>query len=383
MGESMATRILAVENEENWKNILEVIFYPPEYQLEITDDANEARKLIRDSVPPFDIIITNIHLISKMPDIPVGLTVLNFIRSEYPHLPRIILTGHIGSLNPIRETLEQLDADELFDKSKLNIDTFKKAVDKAISRRQNEMKEKNEREDQAQIINFKQISLKQKHNELQEKYTLLNEKIQRLHLAYAIEADLSIKYKLEKELKQVGSERDGFEQDIRKLETQLEQLTQKQPSSSSNQKQKNIISDFPDFDVFLAHNSKDKLDVERIAEKLKQHGLKSWIDKEQIPPGRWFQDIIQQAISEVKTAAIFIGASGLGKWQVVELRTFISRCVEANIPVIPVLLPNVTELPENLLFLNELNWVSFKSLDDEAALDNLVWGISGKHPKKS
>ena len=65
-----------------------------------------------------------------------------------------------------------------------------------------------------------------------------------------------------------------------------------------------------------------------------------------------------------------------------ELRSFISRCVEADIPVIPVLLPNVDNIPENLLFLKELNWVKFsQSIDDKQALDNLEWGITGKNPQ--
>lgn len=138
----------------------------------------------------------------------------------------------------------------------------------------------------------------------------------------------------------------------------------------------------PTFDVFFAYNSKDKPQVETIARELKQRGLHPWLDIEQIPPGRWFQDIIQQAISTIKSAAIFIGPGGLGKWQVVELRSFISRCVEAGIPVMPVLLPGMDDIPDHLLFLQELNWVQFHSLDDEDALDNLEWGITGKHPKR-
>jgi hypothetical protein len=39
----------------------------------------------------------------------------------------------------------------------------------------------------------------------------------------------------------------------------------------------------------------------------------------------------------------------LGRWQALELQTFISQCVERNIPVIPVLLLGVAEIPENLL----------------------------------
>jgi hypothetical protein len=135
----------------------------------------------------------------------------------------------------------------------------------------------------------------------------------------------------------------------------------------------------PQFDVFLAHNSQDKPQVRAIATKLKDRGLKYWIDEEQIPPGRWFQDVIQQAIPNVKSAAICIGTGGLGKWQAVELRSFISQCVNSDIPVIPVLLPGVKEIPEHLFFLKELNWVNFANgIEDIKALDNLEWGITGE-----
>ncbi len=137
-----------------------------------------------------------------------------------------------------------------------------------------------------------------------------------------------------------------------------------------------------DFDLFLAHNSLDKPQVEAVAQELKQRGIKYWLDQEQIPPGRWFQDVIQQAIPNVKSAVIFFGVNALGKWQQVELRSFISRCVEVDIPVIPVLLPGVNNIPENLLFLKELNWVRFShSIDENVALDNLEWGITGKKPQ--
>jgi hypothetical protein len=132
----------------------------------------------------------------------------------------------------------------------------------------------------------------------------------------------------------------------------------------------------PQFDVFLAHNSQDKPQVRAIANKLKRRGIKVWIDEEQILPGRPFQDVIQQAIQNVKSAAIFIGSGGLGKWQILELRSLISRFVDADIPVIPVLLPGVEGIPGDLLFLQELNWVRFANgIDDIEALDKLESGI--------
>lgn len=137
-----------------------------------------------------------------------------------------------------------------------------------------------------------------------------------------------------------------------------------------------------DFDVFLAHNSQDKPLVDQICKELKLRGLNPWLDNEQIPPGKWFQDVIQQAIPRVKSFAIIIGPHGLGRWQLVELRTFISQCVESGIPVIPVLLSGTKGLPTELLFLRELNAVRFDyGIDDPVAMDKLEWGITGRHPK--
>ncbi|ARV57515.1 hypothetical protein BZZ01_01690 [Nostocales cyanobacterium HT-58-2] len=134
------------------------------------------------------------------------------------------------------------------------------------------------------------------------------------------------------------------------------------------------------FDVFLAHNSIDKSSVKFIARKLTKKGLKPWLDEEQIQPGTFFQDAIQQAINQVKSVAIFIGPSGFGKWQLMELRSFISVLVEKGIPVIPVLLPGRNEIPSDLLFLKELNWVNFSNdLDDDEVFRKLIWGITGRY----
>ena len=140
--------------------------------------------------------------------------------------------------------------------------------------------------------------------------------------------------------------------------------TQKQPESE-------------EFDVFLAHNSADKPEVRAIANQLKARDIKVWFDEQDIPPGRSFQREIQKAIPLVKSAAIFIGLKGLGKWQTMEVDSLTRMCVEKHIPLIPVLLPGVSQLPENLVFLKNYTRVEFsKSIDDVQALKNLVWGIT-------
>ncbi|MHC4479076.1 MAG: TIR domain-containing protein [Planctomycetota bacterium] len=164
---------------------------------------------------------------------------------------------------------------------------------------------------------------------------------------------------------------------------ELEEVIEKKKESEVGQTTVKAKQDIREFDVFLAHNSKDRALVEALAGQLRGRGVNPWLDIEQIAPGRWFQDVIEETIPKVKSAAVIIGKKGLGRWQALELRTFISQCVERRMPVIPVLMPGVDELPQGLLFLKELNWVSFhKRLDEQEALDKLRWGITGERPER-
>jgi len=137
------------------------------------------------------------------------------------------------------------------------------------------------------------------------------------------------------------------------------------------------------FDVFLAHSSKDKPLIRQIYRELKQRGMRPWLDEEEIAPGTQFQDEIQQAIGQIKVAAaICIGQHGLGRWQKLELKSFISQCVNRNIPVIPVLLPGVEVIPDELPFLQEFHAVHFDGdIRDERAFYKLEWGITGIKPQ--
>lgn len=136
-----------------------------------------------------------------------------------------------------------------------------------------------------------------------------------------------------------------------------------------------------EYDVFLAHNARDKPAVLSIARRLRRAGIYPWVDIEQIQPGRWFQDIINAVIPRVKAAAIIFGEHGLGRWQALEARSFITQCVERGLPVMPVLLPGVDAVPADLPMLRELHLVRFQgSLEDEQAFASLVWGISGERP---
>jgi hypothetical protein len=131
------------------------------------------------------------------------------------------------------------------------------------------------------------------------------------------------------------------------------------------------------YDVFVAHNSLDKDIARSLAGALVQNGIRPWFDENEIPPGQWFQDHIQRGIRSSRSVAILIGRSGIGRWQHAELRATLSKCVEEGISVIPVLLPGVTLIPDELSVLRELNFVVFNSWPDDAGLEKLIWGISG------
>jgi hypothetical protein len=137
-----------------------------------------------------------------------------------------------------------------------------------------------------------------------------------------------------------------------------------------------------DFDVFLSHNSKDKPLVEKIANLLRQRGLNPWLDKKEILPGESFQDAIQKGIKQAKSAAIFLSIHGLGDWQKEEILWLNNRRVKEKIPIIPVLLPGIDDIPDEprLLFLRELNWVNFlDNIEESEPLEQLVQGITGSY----
>jgi hypothetical protein len=128
------------------------------------------------------------------------------------------------------------------------------------------------------------------------------------------------------------------------------------------------------FDVFLAHNSKDKPQVRFIANEIKQRGLKPWLDEEQILPGDSIPHKVQEGLVKSRVAVFLIGPLGLGKFQDVwELDTLIMLCYQRDLRIIPMLLPGVNTLPEQLVFFLGRKYLQFRqSVDETKPLDELV-----------
>lgn len=131
-----------------------------------------------------------------------------------------------------------------------------------------------------------------------------------------------------------------------------------------------------DFDVFLCHHSIDKPAVKKIGEQLKEQGILPWLDEWQLRPGLPWQPLLEEQIEYIKTAAVFVGNSGIGPWQRQELDAFLRKFVERGCPVIPVLLEGAPQEPKLPVFLEGMGWVDFRQKEPDP-MRRLIWGITG------
>ena len=133
------------------------------------------------------------------------------------------------------------------------------------------------------------------------------------------------------------------------------------------------------FDVFLCHNSEDKPAVREIVRKLVKEGIKSWLDEEQIRPGTTWQTALGEQIKTIKSAAVFVGNSGIGPWQSEEIQAFLGEFVDRKCLVIPTILASANAVPELPWALKNRHCVNFRVTDPDP-LKQLIWGITGQKP---
>jgi GUN4-like/TIR domain len=132
------------------------------------------------------------------------------------------------------------------------------------------------------------------------------------------------------------------------------------------------------FDVFLCHNSEDKVSIRDFAQQLRQQNLVPWLDEEQLIPGRNWLYSLEQDIPKIKTVAVFVGRNGLGPWQKQEISMFLNEFVRRGTPLIPVLLKNAPKQPKLPPILENMTWVDFRRRQPEP-FQSLLWGITGNN----
>lgn len=142
---------------------------------------------------------------------------------------------------------------------------------------------------------------------------------------------------------------------------------------------KKMNSETQEFDVFLCYNHSDKEEVQKIRQQLQQEGVKPWVDEWDLLPGRPWQTSLEEKIGQIKSAAVFVGANGIGPWQREELNAFLREFVRRGCPVIPVLLQDAPLEPKLPIFLQAMHWVDFRK-ERPNPLGQLIGGIQGTIP---
>ncbi|MET9628758.1 TIR domain-containing protein [Lentzea sp. NPDC006480] len=136
-----------------------------------------------------------------------------------------------------------------------------------------------------------------------------------------------------------------------------------------------------DYDVFLSHNVKDKPQVLKIAAALEDRGILPWLDVHDIQPGTRWQQEMAKGIERSRSAAVLIGPAGPGPWHEAEME-LINEWSARNKSrkVIPVILDGTEDDPELPGFLRVWSTVDMRTADPDP-IEQLVWGITGRHPR--
>ncbi len=145
----------------------------------------------------------------------------------------------------------------------------------------------------------------------------------------------------------------------------------------------NAKREIEQYDVFLAYSGADSDAVEVVAEELRRRRINPWFAKWCTPPGRMFQKEIEKVFFSIPSVAVFVGTSGIGPWEDLEIQAAIQSFVKRSSPVIPVLLPGVDPAAKLPMFLNEFTRIELRSdLPLSDGMDMLEWGITGVKPSR-
>ncbi|RCJ42404.1 hypothetical protein A6770_34880 [Nostoc minutum NIES-26] len=129
--------------------------------------------------------------------------------------------------------------------------------------------------------------------------------------------------------------------------------------------------------VLFVHKTKDKEFIEKIAEKLEDEQIQTYLSKDILQTGRRLREL-----ANVSAVAICFGEKTADAIEEKEFRELVAESLRQGRTIIPVILSNFqegTKLPNSL---RSLKSVDFRNGESEA-LDSLIWAITGVRPKKS
>jgi WD40 repeat protein/energy-coupling factor transporter ATP-binding protein EcfA2 len=134
------------------------------------------------------------------------------------------------------------------------------------------------------------------------------------------------------------------------------------------------------WDVFLSHNSRDKLLAEGLARQLLERGLRPWFDKWDLVAGEEWLPAIDKAVESLPCMVVCIGPAGWSPVQDSEVQSAQYRAMrDLARRVIPVLLPGAGSEPELRGLLGTRTWIDLRQHSAEE-LHRLCEAIRGRPP---
>jgi small GTP-binding protein len=131
------------------------------------------------------------------------------------------------------------------------------------------------------------------------------------------------------------------------------------------------------YDVFFSYNSTDSKAVKAIAKRLIEKGVMPWLYEWDQVGGKRFLPEIERAIQICRAGVYFEGDNGEGAWQEEEADALIRETKQrAGFSVIPVILPEASQVPEFPHFLKNRVRIDLRAGEDDA-LSALMQAITG------
>ena len=135
-------------------------------------------------------------------------------------------------------------------------------------------------------------------------------------------------------------------------------------------------------DAFLSYSRADTDAVQRLRARLRDAGLATFLDRDQYFAGQPWLTALDQGIARCSAVVVLVGPAGLSTLQQREVQHALDRQAEMerqgrSFPVIPVILPKVTDPPGGFLRLQ--TWVDLRAdPDDPGQLQLLLAAIRGE-----
>jgi hypothetical protein len=134
-------------------------------------------------------------------------------------------------------------------------------------------------------------------------------------------------------------------------------------------------------DVFVSYRHSDHDVVAPIAAGLERRQIDVWFDREDIRSGDRWRERIAEGISEAGSVLVAVGPEGIGGVQAYEVDLALDRAVlDADLPIIPVLLPGAKLEGRHWSQLSARSFVEMEGATDDDVVDRVANAVRGLDP---